>query len=134
MAVVNIKGLGGAKPLHFEPIPAGKYRVQVSIPEMTTTRNKGMPMLKLKLRVDGGDHDNRALFTQIVLPNEQNSEKANEMGMGKVAALLVACGIPLGDSWDTADLQGKFFTAVVHRKTNSETGQDQNEVADFLPA
>lgn len=145
MGLVNLGGLKDAKALDFTPVPPGKYGVAVALTELTKSKQKKLPMLKLKLRiVDPPEHKGRQVFTQIVLPNTDSTQEANEMSMGKLAALYDALEVARPESVpeDEAglaqmfrdDLTGKTAVATINKRTNPENGKEVNEVDSFQKA
>lgn len=56
----------------FEPIPDGKFQVQVDRIEMTHAKNSGNPMLKWALKILGPTHQGRLLWRNNMLVSAEN--------------------------------------------------------------
>jgi hypothetical protein len=75
----------------FDPIPAGKYSVVVDDAEVKTTRTGG-EYIALRFKVKGGQYDNRGFYENFNIKNA--SEKAQQVGRGRLKSVLIAAGIP----------------------------------------
>lgn len=71
---------------NFDPIPDGKYTVEVTDAEVTTSKS-GQAMLKWTMRVVGGKYDNRLVWRNNLLETRQN--------LGWLKKDLKLCGIEL---------------------------------------
>lgn len=75
-----------SKARNFDPLPDGKYFVEVDAAEVTTSRS-GQAMLKWTLRVLQGRFDNRMLWRNNMLETRQN--------LGWLKKDLKICGVEL---------------------------------------
>jgi hypothetical protein len=55
-----------------EPLPDGKYQVNVEKVELTRSRTAGKPMLKWTLRILGGPHEGRCLWRYNMFASPDN--------------------------------------------------------------
>lgn len=137
MALVHIDGLADSDGVVFKTHPAGTYPVRIQSVEDTVTgaksKNPGRPMLKLKCAVEAGNvGEGTTWFLYIVMPTEDMDTDTRQKAIDRIKRLLVACGITEAlNEFDTADLQGASFNAVVSLK--SEGGVTTNNIVDQLP-
>jgi len=136
MAKIQVEGLQADAGKMNEPIPAGRYLLEVSGIEETETKQSQppKPMLKLKYKVQEGEYEGRIVFDNMVLPNTNMGDDANRMARSRLKALINACGISLeADDFDTQDLIGARFIGVV--TIRAEKGYDpSNSVKNYLAA
>jgi hypothetical protein len=60
----------GWKPRTRFVAPDGKYEVMVESVELTTAKSSGNPLLKWRLRITSGPHENKVLFkNRAITPN-----------------------------------------------------------------
>jgi hypothetical protein len=76
----------------FEPIPAGKYRAQVTETELKQTKAQDGQLLKAKFEILDGEFAGRAIFTNYNLVNK--NKQAQEIGLGQLKALATYSGHP----------------------------------------
>lgn len=58
------------------PVPAGSYTVRVEKAEATHAKSSGNPMIKVTLAIIGGPHNDKWLWTNLVMvPDKPNSSK-----------------------------------------------------------
>jgi hypothetical protein len=56
----------------FEPIPDGKFQVQIDRIELTHSKTSGNPMLKWALKILGPTHEGRLLWRNNVMASAEN--------------------------------------------------------------
>ncbi len=77
----------------FDPLPDGKYTVEVASAEVTTSKTSNAPMLKWSLKVIGGPYAGRLMWRNNMLASEQNRKWTKtdlskcEMQIGKWSEL-----------------------------------------------
>ena len=86
----------------FEPLPAGNYPVEVVESTVDDTKNGLGRLLKLTLRVIGGDYEGRRVWGHITIRHQ--NEVAQRIGQQLLGALCNAAGA--GPIEDTEDLHG----------------------------
>jgi len=60
----------GWKPMTRFVAPDGKYQVMVESVELTTAKSSGNPLLKWRLRITSGPHENKLMFkNRAITPN-----------------------------------------------------------------
>jgi hypothetical protein len=89
---------GGISP-GPESLPDGEYDFEITAATLTKTANKGVPLLRLMLRVIGGALDGRTL--------ERPSFLDKQKGIDRLGADLVTLGFN-AETWNTA--HGKRFS------------------------
>ena len=101
------------KASNFDPLPDGKYIVEVDQAELTTSRS-GSPMLKWTLRVLQGPFDNRLMWRNNMLASKEN--------LGWLKADLTKCGLTLAKVNDLNERAGELVGCVleVTQKTNGQ--------------
>lgn len=50
-----------------DPVPAGKYIVKIDKIAELKTKESGLPLIKVRYKIAGGEHVGRYIFDQIVL-------------------------------------------------------------------
>jgi hypothetical protein len=112
----------------FEAIPAGKYEVYINELEIREVRdgdNAGKPYWNTHLVIDGGDYDNRHLFTSIMLFNVEGKNV-----LFKLSQLLKACGYDVSPGNfkvpPATELVGKKVVAFVQRKKDTWAMKEEN--------
>jgi hypothetical protein len=109
----------------FEPIPAGWYPVEVEDAELKTTKAGTGKYVKVELTVIGEEYTGRKLFPNINVENP--NAKAVEIGLRKMTALALACG--LKHIGDTDELIGHQIECRVKIKTEQGHEPDNEVVA-----
>lgn len=115
----------------FEPIPPGRYELEVVDSDLVQTKNgKGM-LLKLQHRVVSGPFENRRIFSQHNFQHENAT--AQEIGQREIKQLCAAIG-HTGPLEDSNDLHGIAFVASVKiGKTTPDYPDPKNEISRFIP-
>jgi len=136
MALLDIDGFEEDKGVVNAPIPVSRQVVQITEVTLAKTSEKSKypneDMVKLKLEVVEGEFAGRILFDQLVIPSKNMEKRGYEFCRGKLKRLWIACGLD-PKQVDTSDLQGARYTAVVGVSKNPSTGQDRNNITDYLP-
>lgn len=86
--------------MDYEPLPAGKYKAQITNSEVKPTSTGGL-MLKLTWDILDKEYQGRKVFGQLNIVNA--SEKAQQIGRGQLSSLSIACG-KLGIPEDSIEL------------------------------
>jgi hypothetical protein len=134
----------GSQPM--ELIPAGTLvKAFLAVRDIKRGQNSGARYLDIELAVQGGEFDNRRIFTVVCDPwDEATSDKAREMAVGSITRLMEQVGIfkpespetyALLDSSDIQDvalkLQGKTVGFVVGVQKGKDGYADKNSVRDW---
>jgi len=132
----NVTGLGENDGEVFPVLDTGSYPVRITEIKDSETKggkNPGSPMINIKAVVmQGEDDEGHVLFTSRVMPTDEMEPKTRNFHTSNLKRLCVACGLEQeDDEFDTDDLMGKEFVAVVVLKTVE--GQKKNEIKDCLP-
>ena len=139
---LNLNRLKGADAKGFDAIPAGQYDAvvyeakHVEVKEGTEgSLPPGTPGIKLQFKIDGGDYDNRRVFTNLWLAPDDHAKK-NVMD-NILAATLVAIGFD-EDEVTSGKLKIEFEDFAgrecrISVGTKPYNGQIQNEVKGVRP-
>lgn len=137
MALLHVEGLADSDGVVFKTVPAGTYPTRIIGVEDTVTGPKskipGTPMLKIKCKIEeGSEGAGNILFLNIIIPSQDQDPDVRQKCVDRIKRLLIACGITDSvNEFDTADLQGQSFNAVISLKT--EGGVSTNNIVDQLP-
>lgn len=112
----------------FTPIPAGVYDMEVVDSAVVPTKAGTGTMLKLQLKVCGGRYDNRRVFDQINIEN-QNAQ-AQEIGQRQLSDLCRACGLAAVPA-ESDEFHGIPIRARVKIKDDANYGP-RNEIARYV--
>lgn len=135
MTIINISSsdLSDNNANSYEPLPKGTYATTIYSAELTEVKsgdNAGKPQLKVQLRVSEGQYENRRLFTYVPLYTGK--------AFWKTQAFFTALGYDLkaGNFQVPAvqDLLGQPIGAKVTIVSNSQSGDDENNVGGFTAA
>ena len=132
-----LSGLGSASGEKLSLLPVAEYAVNIAAVEMVLSKEKNLPMWKIKFRITGGDNDGRPVFDQVVLPNGSQDNFQREMSLNRIKRLCIAAGVDTSDEDDNRireELVGKSMRIIVGIRKNKTTGQDANNVEDYLSA
>jgi len=115
----------------FKPIPAGEYNFLVEAVELKPTKAGTGSYLSLKLKVQGGQCNNRVVYDMITYTNP--NPQAVEIGHRKLSALCRAAGVIQLTSTD--QLINRVVAAKVGIRED-KTGQyePQNDVKVYKSA
>lgn len=106
---------GNRREMEFEPIPIGKYRVQITDARLETSKSSGKDMIALEVTIVDSDHAGRKMFDYLV---------AGDWFDTKAGQILESVGIPLSGDLDvTPELlyQQVGSVKVKHEPYNGET-------------
>lgn len=140
----NVLDLSGADTSGFQPVPAGAYNATVFSIEMAETSGSGkleagIPMVKVQFALQDEPYENRRVFTNYVLPNQDQHENSSRF-LGSFVNFLAALGVELPKSgkFDPAELSKLEGEPCVIRvaigKTSEQYPDPQNEVRGVKPA
>lgn len=111
----------------FAPLAPGWYPVQIDSAEIKDTKAGTGKFLKLAFTVIGDTYNNRKLFTNINLVNQ--NPKAVEIGMRELCGLGQACG--LATVQDCSEMIGKTIDVRV-KIGKAKNGYDaDNEIGAY---
>jgi len=114
-----------------EPIPDGRYPVEVVDADIKTGKESGQPYLWLHLRVTEGEQENRRVFFQGTLNSES---QGLGITMGSINALMGEDVTGKQFELDTDELVGLEADAIVVIEDPTEEGQDpRNRVKNLKP-
>lgn len=139
---LNLSNLKGASAKGFEAIPAGQYDAIVYEASHVEVKEgsegslpSGTPGIKLQFKIDGGDYDNRRLFSNLWIAPDGHPKKSVMDNM--LAAALVAMGFDEAEvtsgklKVDYEDFSGREVRLSVG--TRPYNGDIQNEVKSIRP-
>jgi hypothetical protein len=114
--------LSGVQARSFEPLPEGKYLVEVLEVKAKIAASSGAPMLAWTFRVLDEDYEGRQLFTNTVLTDNS---------LWKLKSFLIALGYTEEElngeiELDPDELVG--LQAVARVKTREYQGETRNDV------
>ncbi len=131
MTIINISGSDlTSNSRSYDPLPKGTYPTTIYAAEQVEVKsgeNAGKPQLKVQLRVSEGQYENARLFTYVPLYTGK--------AFWKTQAFFTALGYDLkaGNFQvpEIKDLLGRPIGAKVTVVSNSQTGDDENNVGGF---
>ncbi len=139
---LNLSNLKGASAKGFEAIPASTYDAVVYEASHVEVKEgsdgslpSGTPGIKIQWKIDGGEYDNRRLFSNLWIAPDDHPKKAVMDNM--LAAALVAMGFDEAEvtsgklKVDFEDFAGREVRLSVGTKTYN--GDIQNEVKGIRP-
>ncbi len=113
-----------------ELLPAGNYMVLIENSELVQTKSGSGTMLKLVLNVLDGPYQNRKIFWNINIVNQ--NDLAQQIGQRQLAQLCHAIGkVTIQDSGELHLIP--FIARIAVRQDKSGQYQDQNEVKEAKP-
>jgi hypothetical protein len=101
----------------FEPIPDGKFQVQIDRIELTTAKSSGAIMLKWTLKILGPTHEGRLLWRNNVMATQENIKW--------LKSDLFACGLELEKLSDLPDNLEKLLDVKLEI-TKRTRGDNEN--------
>jgi len=110
-----------------DPIPAGKYLVEISESEMKETKNKDGSYLELVFTVLDGEYRGRKIWDRLCI-NHPNA-KTVEIARANLSAVCHAVGVL--QPQDSVQLHGLPLVVNVRLKKNEQTGDSHNEVKGY---
>jgi len=105
----------------FKPIPAGEYNFLVEEVELKPTKAGTGSYISLKLKVQGGQFNNRVVYDMITYTNP--NPQAVEIGHRKLSALCRAVGI----------VQLSDTQQLVNRVTSAKVGIREDKTGQYEP-
>jgi hypothetical protein len=113
----------------FEPLPPGKYPVQIINSEKRLTKNGDGSYIRLELEVIEGEHRGRKLWDNLNLENK--NQQAVDIAFRTLSAICHAVGIL--QPKDTDQLHFRAMTATVKVRPAQGQYDAQNEVKGYEP-
>lgn len=121
-----------------DPIPSGKYVLQVEQGDMVHTKSGTGVMFKARIAVVVGEYEGRTVYAQMNVRNQNVT--AQTIGISEMKALAAATGV----NWDVAreetdTMLFKPFEAEVgmeRENINEETGKPyppRNRIVKYIP-
>ena len=112
------------------PLPNGVYHAQVEEAEARETNDGSGMFVQVQFNVVGENMNGRKFWENFNVKN--SSEKAQQIGLGRLKQLIVASGTTPGLLTDPSELVGLEMNCKL--KVVSEEGyEDKNKVVSFLP-
>ena len=135
MGVLHIAGLNDANGEVFPTVPAGSYKARITNVEEkvsgSASKNPGSPMIKFTVKLVDDAAQGQTLFMNVMLPTEHMDEDQKNMSINRIKRVAIACAVPVTDEFDTSDLMGQEFKAVV--SLQEKDGVKKNDIKDQLP-
>lgn len=115
----------------MDPVPPGKYELQVVESEIVRTKSGSGIMLNLTHEIVSGPFANRKIWTRH---NYQNANpEAQRIGQREIANLCMAVG-HTGVLSDSTELHGiPYMASVGIEKDKNGQYADKNKISRFLP-
>lgn len=110
----------------FDPLPAGEYDAVIVASERKKTNAGSGEYIKLQLQILNGQYQNRRLFDNLNLWNQ--NDKAVQIARGTLSSICRAVGVLTPK--DTAELHNKPLRIKVTVKESAEYGL-QNEIKGY---
>lgn len=118
------------EPNSFDLIPAGEYDAVITKSEVKPT-SRGGRLLKLQLQILNGTYQNRVLFDQLNLWND--NPQAVQIAKGTMSAICRAVNVLTPrDSSELHDKPLRVSVGIQKGKGEYE-GQDQNRIKAYKP-
>lgn len=116
------------------PLPADVYQVQIEKAEVKATNAGNGYMVKVQLRVKGGEFDNRVMFDSMLF--EHPNPDAVEIGVSRLATLAKAAGLPSIPAEADAFLNKIVMADAYVGKEREYNGKktQENEIGKYLIA
>jgi hypothetical protein len=111
----------------FSPIPAGEYQATIKDAELKLTKNGMGQYIKLKIQVDGPTHQNRVIFSNLNIRNQ--NETAQSIGQAQLGQIMRAAGI--SSVTDPDQLIGTTLLIKVAIREAQNGYEAQNEVKGY---
>jgi hypothetical protein len=123
-----------------EPLPAGEYKVIIETAsdiERFAYNNEETSRtgFKLTLQVIEGEYEGRKLFCDVTVADDDQSEKAQKqlrIEMGRLGALVKACGWPSLNGRNPTDFTDNVVVAKVIVWKNKTSGKMRNFINGWL--
>jgi hypothetical protein len=115
-------GGGGLVPSGWAPMKLIKVEEK--------SNDSGWRGLSMEFEIVGGPHKGRRVWP-LYTTHHRTSEKAVEIGRGKIGHLVKAAGRP--DAMDTDEVIGVVIDGKIGIKKGSAGYDDKNDVLDFRP-
>ncbi len=114
----------------FDPIPIGWYLATITSSDVKATKDGTGTYIDLQFTVVGPEYVGRIIFEKINIRN--NSQKAEEIGLGTLRSLLAAASLPAIEDSD------ELLNATVEIKVGLEKPQEgyeqRNNIKEFRAA
>lgn len=113
-----------------EPVPAGIYKFEITEGQVTPTSAGTGLVCKIVLKIIEGEHAGRNCWDNFNIKNP--SEKAQQIGRGRLSNLCKACG-KIGMIEDTSELLGIPILAKIKVLPAEGQYRAKNEVSAYYP-
>ncbi|TWU21812.1 DUF669 domain-containing protein [Bythopirellula polymerisocia] len=111
----------------FDPVPAGKYQAVITDSEMKPTKAGTGQYLELRFQIQGGEYDNRVLWSRLNLDNPNAT--AVKIAQADLSAICRAVGVMAPK--DSVDLHNLPLVIQVGCKPRKDTGEITNEIKSY---
>ncbi len=125
------------KPEAFEPIPNGRYEVEIVSSEQKLTKKaeasgnaQDGTMLCLRLKITCGKFKGRNVFNNLNIFNA--SEVAQRIGRQRLGEILDALGLTTVN--ESSELHGRPLVAQLKTKKGGDGYSDREEVVRYAPS
>lgn len=127
MAILNFDATQVDPSTAYEPLPPGKYLVEITESEMKATKSGNGEMLQLEYTVIDGEFKNRKIWDRLCL--RHSNPQTVEIAEANLSAICHATGVmQLSDS---VQLHHSPFVISVKCKVDESTGETHNEVKSY---
>lgn len=138
---LDFTGVEGQKA--FEPLPAGKYNVEVTDFRESkageNAKNPGAPIVAWEFTVTDGEYEGRKIWDNMAIIAPSETSKGT---LWRVKAMLEACGFEVDgeidfDPEEVLNSNLVIRLAIQKARKNEETGEEyepRNTVKAFFPA
>ena len=123
---ININDLPDSDNSSMEPVPAGVYQALIDGAELKTTKAGTGQYISLRLKIQGGQYNNRVFFDIININNP--NETAQNIGLATLKKIMSA--MQLMTVQNTDQLIGGTLVVKVAIERSEQYG-DKNKVKDY---
>ena len=127
MALLNFDATQVDPSTGYDPLPPGKYLVEITDSEMKATKAGNGEMLQLEYTVLDGEFKNRKIWDRLCLRHPNHT--AVEIAEANLSAICHAVGVMKLD--DSVQLHHAPFVITVKCKVDDSTGETYNEVKAY---
>ena len=127
MALLNFDATQVAPSTGYDPLPPGKYLVEITDSEMKATKAGNGEMLQLEYTVLDGEFRNRKIWDRLCLRHP--NQTAVEIAEANLSAICHAVGVMKLD--DSVQLHHAPLVIAVKCKIDDSTGETYNEVKSY---
>lgn len=127
---INLQDLPEDEKGNFDPIPEGKYTVQISSADLSPTKDGSGQYIKIKFNVVAPTHAGRVIFSNVNIRNK--SSVAENIGRQQLRQIMTSLG--LATLQDTDQLIGGHLSVKVGIRPAEGQYEAQNDVKSYSSA